>query len=220
MSPCRFPATGSKLWRWGPGIAIACLVSTPVVAQQSAPTTYAVDAKSSRFIVEVGRAGFLKMFGHDHTIVVERFAGAIHWDEQAPSDSSFTLEVDAASLTVADDEVSEEERRSVQRDMEVKALGLPAHAKIRFESTSVKMTKINPVTLDVKGLLDLRGVRKEIQIPVELEFQEAAVVARGEFEIQGKDFGVPQVAAAGGAVKTRNELELAFEIRAVARPER
>lgn len=209
-----------KLRNWVFCVAIACLASPAAVVAQNATTTYIVDSESSRFTVRVGRAGFLKVFGHDHMIVVERYAGAIHWSKTAPSDSSFTLDVEAASLTVADDELSDEERRSVQGDMETKALGLPAHAKIRFESSLVKMTNDNPVTIDVKGVLDLRGVQKEIHIPVELEFQRAGVIAKGEFEIDGKDFGVPQVSAAGGAVKTRNELELAFEIRAVARPER
>jgi polyisoprenoid-binding protein YceI len=102
---------------------------------------YRVVAEENRMSVQVGTAGLFKVFGHEHNIQVKGIAGRVEWDSAAPASSRFVLEIDAASLTVADEELSEKDRAQVQSDMETKALALPQNPKIVFESTEVRVEK-------------------------------------------------------------------------------
>jgi len=183
-------------------------------ATAPAQEVYTVDASESRLVVEVGRAGFLKLFGHDHRIRVERFTGEVAWDAEAPERSRFSLDVDAASLVVADEEVSEADRAQIQSDMEAKALDLPGHPRITFTSSSVERSGSGEGVerLKVTGTLALRGVEKRLTVPLEVRVEEGRVVARGEVELESDAWGVPQVSAAGGSVKTSKELGVSFEI--------
>jgi polyisoprenoid-binding protein YceI len=181
------------------------------------PVRYEVAADQSRMTVHVGTAGLFKMFGHDHDIEVERIAGNVEWDSESPSSSRVVLEIEAASLTVADEELSEEDRAQVQSDMESKALALPENPKIVFQSTEVRLEKSEGAShrLKLRGTLSLRGVTKPVEVPVTVEASEGRLVARGEMELDSKIWGVPQISAAGGSVKTEEELKLQYEIVAV-----
>jgi polyisoprenoid-binding protein YceI len=194
-------------------IAVLFGFATPVPE----PVAYRVVAEESRMTVHVGTAGLFKVFGHEHNIQVKGIAGRVEWNPEAPASSRFTLEVDAASLTVADEELSEKDRAQVQSDMETKALALPQNPKIVFVSTEVRVEKSEGANrrLKLRGTLSLRGVTKPVEVPLTLEVAEGRLTAKGEMELDGRTWGVPQIAAVGGSVKTKEELQLAFEIAAV-----
>ncbi len=101
--------------------------------------------------------------------------------------------------------------------MESKALALPQNPKIVFQSTEVRAEKSEGTTrrLKVRGTLSLRGVTKPVEVPVTLEVADGRLTAKGEMELDGKIWGVPQISAAGGSVKTKEELKLVYEIVAV-----
>jgi polyisoprenoid-binding protein YceI len=194
-------------------IAVLFGFATPVPE----PVAYRVVAEESRMTVHVGTAGLFKVFGHEHNIQVKGIAGRVEWNPEAPASSRFTLEVDAASLTVADEELSEKDRAQVQSDMETKALALPQNPKIVFVSTEVRVEKSEGANrrLKLRGTLSLRGVTKPVEVPLTLEVAEGRLTAKGEMELDGRTWSVPQIAAVGGSVKTKEELQLAFEIAAV-----
>jgi len=181
------------------------------------PVAYRVAAEESRMTVQVGTAGLFKVFGHEHNIEVRGLAGRVEWSPEVPGSSRFVLEVDAASLSVADEELSEKDRARVQSDMETQALALPENPKIVFESTEVRVEKSEGANrrLKLRGRLSLRGVTKPIEVPVTLGVVEGRLTAKGEMDLESKDWGVPQISAVGGSVKTKEELTLAFEIVAV-----
>lgn len=184
------------------------LLASPVATE-----TYHVVAEESRFEVEVGRAGFFKMFGHDHRIRVGSFTGTVEWDADDPESSRFVLQVHAASLEVADEELDEEDRAQVQADMETKALALSDYPTISFESTRVRAR--DGSRLELEGTLELRGESAPIDVPLNLTSSGERIVATGEVELDSKKWGVPQISALGGSVKTSETLALTFEIVAV-----
>jgi len=194
---------------------IAVLFGLGVLPAQA--VSYRVVAEESRMTVHVGTAGLFKIFGHEHNIQVKGIAGRVEWDPDSASSSRFVLEIDAASLTVADEELSEKDRAQVQSDMESKALALPENPRIVFESTGVRVEKTegSRSRLKLQGRLRLRGVETPVEVPLWLELAEGRLTAKGEMELEGKNWGVPQISAAGGSVKTKEDLELAFEIVAV-----
>lgn len=195
-------------------LMIIAIAVSPALAAQ---TRYRVESDQSRLEVHVGTAGLFKVFGHDHVIEVRRFTGTVNWNAESPENSKFSIEIDAASLTVADKELSEKDRTQVQSDMESKALALSEHAKISFQSTKVSVGKTEGGRrrLNVSGTLSLRGVEKSLQVPVDLSVTDDRVVAKGEFSLEGGNWGVPQISAAGGSVKTKEALGIRFEIVAV-----
>ncbi len=178
------------------------------------PAAYRVVAGESRMSVQVGTAGLFKMFGHEHDIQVKGLAGRVDWDPEAPASSRFVLEIDAASLTVADEELSEKDRAQVQSDMEAKALALPQNPRIVFESTEVRVEKAEGASfrLKLRGTLSLRGVTKPVEVPLTLDVVEGRLTAKGEMELESQNWGVPQISAVGGSVKTKEALRLTFEI--------
>lgn len=198
-------------------VAIAAALSSLPAAALSNPVTYRVEAGKSQFHVKVGRAGLFKVFGHDHLIAVERFTGNVEWNAEAPEASRFTMDVDAASLKVVDEEVSEGDRATIQGDMEAKALALPENPHIRFESSQVAVQRVEGGSFQVKvtGTLSLRGVAKPLVIPLTLTVADDRLSAKGEVELESDQWGVPQITAVGGSVKTKENLELAFDIVAV-----
>lgn len=195
-------------------------VSMPVVVHAVAPQLYRVVAEQSELVVIVGRAGLFKVFGHDHEIRVESFTGTIRWDRDAPERSEFELEVDAASLIIADDELSNADRHEVQTNMETRALAVAKHPTISFASSRVDVEGESSVgrRLKVVGTLTLRGVDGPLEIPLTLTEADGGIVARGSFGLASKDWQVPQISALGGSVKTSTDLKLEFEI--VALPQR
>jgi polyisoprenoid-binding protein YceI len=194
-------------------IAVLLALGVPVAE----PVVYRVAADKSRMSVHVGTAGLFKMFGHEHNIEVRGLAGRVDYFAEAPENSRFVLEIDAASLKVADEKLSEKDRAQVQSDMESKALALPQNPRIVFESTEVRVEKSEGTSLRLKlrGTLALRGVSKPVEVPLSLQVERDRLTGKGEMELQSKNWGVPQISAVGGSVKTSQDLGIAFEIVAV-----
>ena len=91
------------------------------------------------------------------------------------------------------------------------------HPVIVFESTSVVLLGSDSTIHELKlhGMLELRGTRRELEFPLSLELTSARLSARGRIELDASDWGVPQVSALGGSVKTKKKLELVFDIVAL-----
>ncbi|HEX9724241.1 MAG TPA: YceI family protein [Vicinamibacteria bacterium] len=189
------------------------LGSAPLPIAQEA-WRFTLKPEESRFTVDVGRAGFLKVFGHDHVVEIRGFRGEVAWEPASPESSSIRVEVDAASLTVVDEESEEEELASIQADMEAKALDVENHARIDFVSEEISLEDRGGGEYRgrITGQVTLRGVTKNVSIPLSLTVSEERLRAQGEFEIKGTDFGIDPITAAGGAVKTSDSLELTFDL--------
>lgn len=166
----------------------------------------------SRFTVDVGRAGFLKMFGHDHLVEIRGFRGEVDWQPAEPERSSIRIEVEAASLMVVNEE-NEEERAQIQADMETKALGVENHPRIVFVSEEISLEGADGNYRGrIAGQLTLKGVTAPVTIPLTITVSGESLRAQGDFEIKGSDFGVNQVSGAGGTVKTSDDLKLTFDL--------
>ena len=188
---------------------------SPSSAQASTEDTwnFSVQSTESSFTVKVGRAGFLKAFGHDHLIEIRDIVGDVDWRPDSPNMSSIRIEIDASSLAVIDEDISDADRATVQAEMESTALDVTSYPKIVFVSKELSLSSGEGERMaNLKGELTLRGVTGEVKFPLRLTVDDQNVRARGQFKIKGSDFGVPQIKAAGGSVKTKDELELTFDL--------
>lgn len=199
------------------GAALLVAGMTSVAAVES--DTYRVVSDESDLVVHVGRSGIFKMFGHDHRIRADRITGTVRWNADVPKPSELVIEIDAGSLVVADEGIGDEERTEVQATMESEALAVSDYPKMTFTSThvDVEYRDGDAYRLKVVGELALRGVRRELEVPVTLvhDSENGRLLGRGAFELASNEWGVPRISVAGGTVKTKSELEVEFEIVAV-----
>ena len=87
------------------------------------------------------------------------FEGTISMDPEDPASSSVEFRIDAASI----------DTRNERRDGHLRSedfFWVEEHPEISFRSTGIEKT--GESTYDVEGILTMRGVSKEITLPVEL----------------------------------------------------
>ena len=192
------------------GLAALLLGGAPSLA---AASRYVIRPGESRFQIRVGKSGLFSAFGHEHLVEVRHMSGEVLWSPGAREGSSVNLEFESASLTVVDPDVKDDERAKVQAQMQAEALEIERYPVIRF---TAKTLAVEPLQGEYRGTvtgeLTLKGVTRSLKIPVQIAVAVGKLGARGELKLKGSDFGVKQVTAAGGAVKTKDELQLSFDL--------
>ena len=162
-----------------------------------------IDVAQSRITVRVFKAGLFGGFGHNHEITAPVERG---WVETGAK-PGVSLEVDARKLKVADPDLETEKRAEVQKTMEgPEVLDAGRSPEIRFESTAVEPAGQNQWT--VRGNLRLHGQTQ----PVSVDVTFGGNRYRGSATILQTSFGIKPVSAAGGTIKTKNEVRIEFEI--------
>jgi polyisoprenoid-binding protein YceI len=175
----------------------------------SAPaTTYAIDKAHSEIAFQVR---------HLITKVRGRFAdfdGAVTFDEAQPERSSATLTINAGSI-----DTSEADRDKHLRSGDFFAVD--QHPTLTFKSRGV--TRTGASTFDVVGDLTIRGVSKEITLPVTYlgtatdPWGKLRAGFEAEITLNRKDFGLAWNAALEtGGFLVGDDVKVGFSIQAVA----
>ncbi len=199
-------------------IALFLGLAVSSLAREERRFTFTIHPGESQLTLKVGRAGLFKVFGHDHLIEVRRFGGEVNWRPDSPESSSVSLSIESASLRVADSDVKEETRAEIQAVMEAEVLEIEKYPTIRFESKALEVQRAEEgeIRIIVSGDLTLHGVTRPMKIPLWLLVSEERLRVRGELKFKGSHFGIEPVSVAGGTIKTKDELELSFDLVATA----
>lgn len=163
-----------------------------------------IDPANSRFTVQAFVSGMLAKLGHSPTFAIREYAGEASVGEQP----SVSIRIEPTSLTLVD-QVSEKDRREIERTTFDEVLDVRRYRQIAFRSTNATVTG-NRAT--VEGALDLRGVTRRQTITAQVEIAGESFRARGRFALLQSDFGIRPVRVAGGALKLKDELECLFDI--------
>jgi polyisoprenoid-binding protein YceI len=170
--------------------------------------TYTIDPAHSRFGFSARHAMVTRVRGHFPPVET-----AVHLDASDPAASRVHIVLDAAGVDTG----------NPQRDSHLRTgdfLDAETHAHIVFTSTAVE--HVDRDRFQVTGRLTLRGVTREISIP--LDFVGAVVDAQGlnrvGFEgstvINRKDFGVSfNAALETGGVMISEKVTLDFDLSAI-----
>ena len=123
--------------------------------------------------------------------------------------------VQAASLEVSGD-VSDKDRREIERSMQDRVLESTAYPEIVFQSSSVKVSPAGPgqYRVEIVGQLSLHGVTREHIVSARVTVGPDRLRASGDFSLQQTDYGIELVSVAGGALKVKDELKCSFDILA------
>jgi polyisoprenoid-binding protein YceI len=193
------------------GIISLSTVGTP----QAIKVRYLIDAKRSTFTVRAFATGMLLAFAHNPTIAIQDFEGEVSLNPDAVEPSSLRMVIHAASLTVTDD-ISEKDRREINRKMHEEVLETDTFADIEYECTRVSGSKIaeGQYMAALNGELTLHGVTRSQPVSARGRLNGDTLRAIGDFSIRLSDYEIRPITAAGGTIKLKDELKLSFDISA------
>ena len=182
-------------------------------ASETSAAIYRVEARRSRFIVKAFATGMLSAFGHSPTIAIRDFTGEVRFSPDHLEEASLRLQIKADSLEVTD-EVSDKDRREIERQMREDVLETARYPEIVFESTKVSAEKVmgSQYRTRITGNLSLHGVTRECVIDAQVIAGEDTLRANGEFPLRQSDFNIKPVSAVGGTIKLKDELKFSFDI--------
>jgi polyisoprenoid-binding protein YceI len=174
--------------------------ATPALARAEARV---IDRAHSTITVYVYKTGILAGLAHNHEIEAPIAGGEVK-DSEIPF---VELRVDSTKLRVLDPEASDRTRATIQATMQgAEVLDVSHFPEIHFRSTGVE-----PKGADhwiVHGNLDLHGQTHPISFEVALKDG----LYQGAAELKQTGFGITPVKVAGGTVKVKDEVKIAFSI--------
>lgn len=178
---------------------------------------YRVDANRSRFIAQAFAKGLLSAFGHNPRLAIRSFVGEVEFDPAAPDAAWALMTARVDSLVVIDD-MSEKDRREIERVACEEILDAAHYPAIVFQSASVEAhrTAEGRYRARIRGDLSLRGVTRECSIDATATFEGDVLRAQGGFALRQSDFNIRPISVAGGLLKLKDEVQLSFDILAHA----
>ena len=198
-------AGGLLLLLWG---------QSTLVAAEREP--FEVDSSRSRVRIHLGRAGLLKVLGHDHEIDAPIAEGRVEAAGRDPGRSSVRLRFEARRLAIVPGTEPAEDVPKVEERMRGEdVLDAVRYADIVFASSSVAAEAGEPgrYHLRVRGTLELKGRLFPVEIPLDVRLDDRGLEARGEVGWRLRDLGV-EPPSVGGVVKVADQFRVTFEIAA------
>jgi polyisoprenoid-binding protein YceI len=179
----------------------------------SAADAYRPGPESGRLLVHTSRTGLGAKAGHDLTIEVTRWHGAVTIDTATPANSSVTVEVDAESLEVREGTggvkpLTDADRAEISKTLK-QVLHTAQHPAITFRSRRVDGSA-GSFTLD--GDLTIMGVTRPVTIQGRVT--DGRVVG-GATVVQSR-WGIRPYSAFFGALKLSDEVKIDFDIALTA----
>jgi polyisoprenoid-binding protein YceI len=209
-----------------PAAAPATSATAPAPSIPAGARAFEIDSAKSSVTILVNKAGPFAKFAHNHVVTSGRETGVV-WVGGDPAGSGFEIRVPIASLVVDDPaarsaiggefagEVPESARQGTYANMtRPEVLDAAEFPEVVVRCDGLQGTWDQPVApVD----LTIRGATRRIEVPIALERSTDRLDARGAFRIRQTDFGITPFSVAGGAIQVGDELEIRFEVVAVAR---
>lgn len=187
--------------------SLAALLTLGAVSATSQAATYKLDASHTTIGFSVRHMMVSNVKGS-----FGQFDGTIEFDETNPSAMKASAVIQVASIDTANEKRDEHLRGADFFDAE-------AHPTITFETTRVEGSLPN---LTLVGNLTIKGVTKEVSIPVEVggpitnPWGKVVIGLSGGTTINRQDFGVNwSKSLDGGGVVVGDEVKLILEIEAI-----
>jgi polyisoprenoid-binding protein YceI len=183
------------------------------VTAEGAAITYRVNPRESRFTVQAFAEGLFSAFGHNPRLKAGDFSGEVQFHPDSLESSSLRFSVQADSLAVSDD-ISEKDRREIERMMKEEVLETSRFPEIVFQSQSVTADRIYEgfYRVQINGQLSLHGATRNYLLDTQVRLMEDGLRAEGESTLRQNDFGIKRVSVAGGTLKVKDEVKLSFLI--------
>ena len=175
---------------------------------------YKIDPDVSRFTVQAFATGMLSALGHSPTLAVRDFTGEAEFDADDLDKAALHLKIKAGSLTVTDNNISDKDRREIERAINLDVLETARYPAIEFESSKVSASKAGDgqYWVNLLGELSLHGVRSSQPVSAHVSIQGNMLRAHGEFCVSQTAYGIKPVSIGGGSLKLKDELKCSFDL--------
>lgn len=169
--------------------------------------------------MEAFATGILSVAGHNPTIAIRTFSGEVEFDPETPQACGLHLVIQAASLSIQDD-VSDRDRREMERIMNGEVLEVDKYPEIRYEASAIAVTRLGDAMFSamLNGELHLHGLTRTQPLTTRITSMGEMLRASGEFTLKQSDYEIKPVSVAAGALKVKDELKFSFEIVAQRQP--
>jgi polyisoprenoid-binding protein YceI len=183
------------------------------ITAKTAASIYQINSRASRFTVQAFAEGLLSAFGHNPKLNATTFTGEVVFPPDEMEAASLRFKVGTESLHVVDN-VSEKDRREIERMMHEEVLEADRFPDIVFVSRTVSPTRIYEgfYRMSIAGQLALHGVVRDHAIEAQVRLTEDGLRAEGESRLLQSSFGIKRVSVAGGTLKVKDEVKLSFDI--------
>jgi polyisoprenoid-binding protein YceI len=130
---------------------------------------YAIDPVVSRFTARATASGMLSALGHNPTIAIRDFTGEARFSPGAIESAELHLRISTSSLAVTDN-VSDKDRREIERTMNQEVLESAKYPEIVFDSSNVFASKAGDgqYWINLVGDLTLHGVTNSQAVAVQV----------------------------------------------------
>ena len=182
-------------------------------AAETTMDRFVIDSRASRFTVRAFATGILSAMGHNPTVGIRIFSGEMKFDPEQLKAGAFQLVIESSSLGVQDD-ISDKDRREMERLMSDEVLETSKFPEIRYEASDITIARMGDALFSAKldGSLTFHGVTRKESITTRVAWMGAMLRASGEFSLNQSSYGIKPVSVAGGALKLKDELKFSFEI--------
>jgi polyisoprenoid-binding protein YceI len=174
---------------------------------------YVLDTRASQFTVQVFSGGLLSAFGHNPTITIRDFVGEARVNPDDIAGSSLKVTVNADSLTVRDD-ISDKDRREMERTMLQEILETSSYPEIVYECSDISASKLadGQYSIRLNGDLTMHGVTRSQNVPARVTLDGDSLRAFGNFSLLQTEYDLKLASVAGGALKVKDELKFSFNV--------
>ena len=157
----------------------------------------------------------MAVLGHNPTFAIRGLVGDLSLRAETFEDASVVIRVDASSIQLVDD-ISERDRREIERNMHREVLETDQFPEIMYVSQRVEVVDgiRSPAVVSLAGDLTIHGETRSQTITAHVTINGGLVRAYGQFSIWQTDYRIQLVTIAGGTLKLKDELKLTFDIAA------
>lgn len=185
--------------------------TAPLCLAAGTPAYVIEPSPGDRFALEVEKTGL--MSGKKHLFLFERYHGRLEYDAAAPERSSVELVLESASIVCKDTWVTPKELGKIQRAALEDMLAAERYRWITFSSTAVRQE--HDGKFELVGNLTIRDRTVPAVVTVQRSGGEGGLLRfRGHAVVRLKDYGLKPPSALLGAIGTKNEMRVEFEVTA------
>ncbi|HEY0705045.1 MAG TPA: YceI family protein [Candidatus Acidoferrales bacterium] len=174
---------------------------------------YQMDPKLSQLTVHAFASGLAAVVAHNPKFAIRDFSGDAEFSPGTLDDASIRLRSKSSSLDLMD-EVSEYDRREIARVTFDEVLEISRFPEIAYESERISATQLgeNLFGANIKGNLTLHGVRGQVEFTAQVVVGDDTLRGYGNFSVKQTEYGIAIASIAGGTLKMKDELKIAFFI--------
>jgi len=179
----------------------------------SAHVHYAMDAALSQLTVHAFASGLASVVAHNPKFAIREFAGDAEFVPDPLREAAIRMRMKVSSLELMD-EVSEYDRVEINRVMFEEVLQKSRFPEISFTSSEIAAQQMseNLYAATVSGDLTLHGVTSRLGFAAQVVIGEDTLRGYGSFVVKRGEYGIVTASVAGGTLKMKDELKIAFFI--------